>query len=304
MSVIFPFPALHPETLDYTNPESYEGRVERTSKTQIVVSHSIDRGNLVHELIKQERAIFCATVSVRGSIYRRTEIAREAELCETDNGYFCKQVIEVPDFLDELETFIISGVTILKKISAEEIKRIFVSQTEEIRDVQSKIGLSGIFLDGNINFPEKALIAHSGWRRFFSFDSLFQIKADKKFKPNGAFSTEFDHGQFKILITMAPALYDEINQNKNSPARSQVICASLTKALEEIHSAHLRIERATQGEEMSETDLQLLEQAEGLKNFFESHIPRIPTWEDENFNSTHAASMYRPATQISEAQGD
>ena len=300
MSVIFPFPALHPETLDYTDPQGYRSEVQRASN-KITVHHSIDRNNLVYRLIHEKMAVFCATVSVRGSIYRRTEDVPLDRAVDSQGDIFCRQVIEIPEFKDDLQIFINCGVATCREIKMEqgqeecfEFRSPDSSQNSPVVLLHKDTGLSDFFLDSEIRFPENSLIAYSGWNRFFSLDSLFTIVSDPKIIRYGEFSAHITYAnQLKIYIDMAPSLYDEINGNRNSPARGHVICAGLVKALEELHSAYLRTEE--QGEGANDTDRQLLEQAEGLKHYLESRSPPIPTWEDENFNAVYAASSYRPA---------
>ena len=278
MSTLFPHPVLHEKTLDYRDPEAYKATFQRkNSGTVLEVRHTLKKGTLIASLIEQKEASFYCTVSVGGTAFRRTEKAA-ADI--QDDRITADQEIELPAFKNHLEMFAMAGVLNhdAKQVSWEKVT-----------------GMDNFYKSENsasLYFSDHAMLACSGWRRFYSMNALFQIKSDSDIGP-GVFQAETCYQPtIRITISMDHKLFDEVQTNPSGSVRAHVLCASLVSTLKELKEKHEKYSEGN-GANVDDTDVTDLEAAEGLKQFLISK--QIPTWEDENFNAVEAASKFKPA---------
>ena len=277
MSTLFPHPVLHDKTLDYRDPKAYEATFQRKTKTILEVRHTLKRNTLVASLIEREEASFYCTVSVGGTAYRRTETIaaniREDRITAT-------QEIKIPAFRDRPEVFVMAGVLNqdAKPVSWEE-----AIDMDDFHKSESSVTLG---------FPGHAMLACSGWRRFYPMDALFRTKLDSQID-EGIFQAETCYQPtIRITITMGRKLFREVNDYPRGAARAHVLCASLIPALKELEERYRRCSGGN-GADADDIDQTVLEAAEGLKQYLISK--KIPTWEDEEFNAVEAASKFKPA---------
>lgn len=272
MSIIYPFPVLYRETLDYEDPGAYSAELRREGRTKVAVDHRLKADTLVGSLVRAEQAKFYCTVSVRGTAFRRTETVPFPETVAENGALVAQQRVEIPAFPWAPEVFASAGVVLLEE--------------QDIPGAEAP-GVSGFFRDGGpLRFPPHSRIAFGGWLRFFSMSALFHIQSDPDIE-EGAFKTEVNRGErLQVSITMHPKLFDEIETNRESRTRAHILCAALTQAFQELHQAW----QATQADGLlqDEADTRFLELAEGLGDFLRSK--GIPTWEDDSFNPSLSAS--------------
>lgn len=274
MSVIFPFPVMHERSLDYIDPRAYGLELRRDDKRSLTALHSLSSDTLVGELVGDGLASFYCTLSVRGTAYCRTQLSDRESVMVSEHTVRATQRVEVPAFSWQPEVFANCGVVLHE---SKTVAREDASGVDKF-----------FFADGaeEIAFPKHARIATSGWKRFFSMNSLFQIKSDR----------EMDLGPFKavvgrsdpiqITITMHPSLYDEVKFSSDSRVRAHVLCSALTQAFEELRQASENIREAQLLPE--DEDEQFLEHAEGLENYLKSR--NIQTWREDGFIPSYAAS--------------
>ncbi len=275
MSVIFPFPVMHERSLDYNDPRAYGIELRRDDKRSLTAIHILRADTLVGEMVKDGLASFYCTLSVRGTAYCRTQLTEQESVIVSDHAVQATQRVEVPAFSWQPEVFANCGVVLH---DAKTVSREDASGVDDF-----------FFEDGaeEIAFPKHARIATSGWKRFFSMNSLFQIKSDR----------EMDLGPFKavvgrsdpiqITITMHPSLYDEVKYRSDSRVRAHVLCSALTQAFEELRQASDNI-REGQMQLADDEDEQFLQHAEGLENYLKSKD--IQTWREDGFIPSYAAS--------------
>ena len=274
MSLIYPFPVLHPESLDYENPNAYTAEMKRVDATSIHIAHEIKRDNLVSDLLEQDAAAFFVTVAVSGTVYRKTETAQKFEP-HTDK-IRAKQDIIIPAFRNNPTVSANCGIVALRdvKLDSDRVRGI----TEFFRDEKS------------FTFPAHSVLAYRGWRRFFGLNALFRIINDQEIKNNGEFKCElYTSDSFRIDIRMGRMLYDAVERDKNGKERAHVLCSALTWVLQDLWKAHKQLLE----ENPDEVDNHMLEQAQDLKRYLINKD--IPTWEDDDFNAVYAASKCYPA---------
>ena len=272
MSTVFPHPVLHQDSMDYDDPLAYSAEFSRSSKVAIEVEHRLKKNTLVASLVEQGKASFFCTVAAGGTVYRRTEKVENIDL--KDELITARQKIELPTFRNRPEIFANAGVFNHAKI------KICWSEAA---------GVDEFHRDEYLGFSDYALLAHKGWVRFFPMDALFQIKSEKNM-PMGEFRshTSFANSAIRIFITMAPKLFDEVVSDRDSPARSHILCAAMIIALKELRQIWEKNENGSREDE----DGIHLEAAEGLKQYLEKN--GIPTWEAEDFDPAESASKFKP----------
>lgn len=274
MSSIFPFPVLHNESLDYEDPQAYLAEPSRR-KNEIIVKHKLKNNNLVADMVLQQDATFFTMVAVRGTIFRKTytlENMFNNPNTEQSQEIKSQQNMTIPNFRNKPDVFVNCGVVMSK---------------ETDRDAQQAKGVSKFFHDtGKIVFPQHAIIAFSGWTRFFSMGSLFRIVVAKY--DAGLFNVELDYSNtFRIVIRVGNKLYENIVNNRTGPTRNHVLCVALTVAFTELKQSNDQLENNT--EDSNELEEKKLELAEGLKLYLQSK--GILSWEDAEFNPAYAASI-------------
>lgn len=276
MSIVYPFPVLHENTLDYDDPKAYSSELRRDGKTKVVIDHRLKRDTLVGSLILQGKAAFYSTVSVRGTTFRSTQTVDQTDVKPIQDLLEAEQKVQIPEFPWSPEVFASSGVVLL--------------EDEEV-STQSESDLMDFFRDGStIRFPAQAKLAFKEWVRFFSMGALFQIESEESIK-DGAFSVQVSRSnRLQILIRLPHALYDEVNANREGGARRHILCAALTQAFQELYQAQLVVNDTSNIFDSKEEAEQFLELAEGLKQHLEDR--KIPTWDDDGFNPAYSASLY------------
>lgn len=288
MTILYPFPVLHSESLDYRDPRAYRAEPQRTGRAAVVIDHVLRANTLVGRLVQQRAATFFATVSVRGTVFRDTRITASDSLHASGNKFSAKQTIPLPEFSWAPELFVHAGVLLLRSVTLTE---------NQVSD-EIKQGLSDFYGNTSIHFPSHSRIAFIDWKRFFSMSALFKIQSDITYK-NGHFQSEtIRSSPIQISVTMSPQLFDEIEADHDSTARAHILCSALTQTFQELHHA----QKAGQSDlldQRDDADVQFLEQADGLKVYLESR--GIPTWEDEQFNPTYSASRLYQASLVESA---
>lgn len=278
-AIVYPFPVLQQETLDYDIAEGYKVNLARNG-FMVSIEHVLQTNTLVAEMIHKKLATFYGTVSVRGTSFRRTETVMIEHIQDNGAGELvATQKIQIPDFKRDLDVFASTGVYLMKEQNVPVKQALGVSEFLRPPEI------------GELNFPLHSMIAFSGWKRFFSMSALFIIRSDNAIEL-GAFKVNVSRtGHLKITITLHPELFDEVEANHDSKARAHILCTALATALQEIYQAHLRV---TSTHEPDDYDTQFLELAEGLSIFLESN--GIPTWENEDFDPAFSASLLYKAS--------
>ena len=272
MSIVYPHPMLHGETLDYVDPQAYKAEFRKPNEALVEVTHVLKSPSLVAELVESGKAVFCCTVSVGGTSYRRTE---KMEGGKAWGGQVCVvQRLEIPKFGQSHEVFANAGVVLLEEVAL---------------DWKEDYGLDSFHKVQKLSFQAHALLATSGWKRFYQSGALFRIEMDKDMEGR-AFRADVSYEPaLRINIKMASELYDEVEAGEEGAARAHVVCASLAMLLEKLHVLY---QKQSDGDNLDETETAKLEKAEGLSQYLKSK--GIPTWDDQNFNPVEAASMYKP----------
>lgn len=290
MSIVYPFPVLHENTLDYRDAKAYSAELHRYGNTEVVIKHSLMRDTLVGSLVLQGRAAFYSTVSVRGTTFRCTQTVNQAEVKSIQDMLEAEQVVSIPEFPWSPEVFASSGAVLL--------------ESEEV-STQTECDLAEFFRDDTaIKFPAQARLAFKDWVRFFSMGALFQINSDSSIE-NGAFSVEpARSSRLQITISLSPTLYDDVvGMNRDSSVRRHILCAALSQVFQELWQKQQVVDQESNLFDGKEEAKQLLELAEGLRQYLENR--KIPTWEDPNFNPAYSASLcYRVEIPETEEEED
>ena len=270
MSTIYPHPVLHPDTLDYKDVGAYEYIPRRDGQT-IIVEHILRESALVGMLAREGKATFYATVSVLGTIFRRTKTI----VGESDNlgKITASQKIKLYPFIGSPQIHVQAGV-----VAHEEVEVDWATAAEG--------GLEDFHKAEKIKFPSYALLADGGWQSFYPANALFKLQSDPDYK-EGTFKVDIDRlsDTLKIIISLGPKLFDAVEAG-DEVARSQVLCAALAKALADIKRVY------NKKGERDETDVQLLEKAESLAIYLNRQ--GIPAWGSDGFDPVLSASLYKP----------
>ena len=276
MSLIYPFPVLHPESLDYENPDGYAAKMVRTGATGIEIEHEINRDNLVGELVEKGLAAFFVTVAVKGTIYRETEIAQKPDIHPGQEKFKAKQTLAIPAFRNNPTVWANCGIIALEDTTL---------------GIDAAKGLTEFYKDEKkFTFPAHSVLAYWGWKRFFGLNALFTIINDSAIGDNGEFKCEIEASvSFRINIRMGRRLYDAVERDKNGKERAHVLCSALTQAFVELAEKHRLLEDNPEEEQ----DDNMLEQAQDLKKYLINE--GISTWENNDFNAAYAASKCYPA---------
>lgn len=277
MSIMYPHPVLYEGSLDYGESADYRADVSKSHEV-IEVRHVLSRGSLVATLVESGKAEFFCTVSVGGTVFRRTESATGNIVGNSISGH---QRIEMPEFKFRREVFVHTGVCLLEK-----------------EDVawEDALGVTEFHEAPQLRFSDCAFLALSGWKRFFPQDALFHIESVQEMK-EGHFDARTNQGEsLRILVKTAPRTFQIVVHERDSTVRSHVLCAALAQTLAELKQAYKNV---SSGEaDTGPEDQQFLELAGGLKAFLRAK--KIPTWEDEGFSPILAASQYKPALMESD----
>ena len=272
MSIMYPHPVLYDGTLDYDADADYHADVSK-SREVIEVKHVLSRGSLVAALVESGKAKFFCTVSVRGTVFRRTESTAGNVVGNSISG---QQRVEIPEFKFRREIFVHTGVCLL-----------------ESEDVawEDASGVTEFHKAPRLSFSGRAFLALSGWKRFFPQDALFHIKSVQEMA-EGHFEARTNQGEsLRIVVSVAPRTYQTVVHERDSTVRSHVLCAALAQTLAELKQAYKNVSGGDS--DTGPEDQQFLESAEGLKAFLRAK--KIRTWEDEDFSPVLAASQYKPA---------
>ncbi len=280
MSIVYPFPTLHADTLDYDKSGSYAPELERADTTIIQITHKLATDNLVASLITKQSACFFATVCIRGTIFRKTERVSSNGITENDL-IVVKQQIKIPSLKNTDGVFVRPGVVLNEDCDINNAEAIGVSNFHK--------------QNASIHFPAFSIIAFTYWRNFFSMGTLFTIRSDEQMDKNheGSIRVEINYvTAIKINIKMSRKMFDEVERDKKGAIRSHILCTALTLALKELRHYYVQIEDY-------ETEL---EKAVGLKIYLQSK--KLPTWEDDNFDAAYVSSKLYPALLQSSGYND
>lgn len=275
MSIVYPHPMLHGETLDYVDPQAYKAEFRKPNENLVEVTHILKVPSLVAELVENGKAAFCCTVSVGGTSYRRTEMMSGGTAW--GEKISVEQKLEIPEFGRSHEVFANAGVVLLKEV---------------VLDWKEDYGLDDFHKGQKLHFQDYALLATSGWKRFYPSGALFRIEESKDMEGRTFRADVSYEPVLRVTIKMTSKLFDEVDADKEGTARAHVVCASLAVLLEQLHALYQK--QSVQGEqgELDETESTNLEKAEGLMQYLK--FKGIPTWDDQNFNPVEAASCYKP----------
>ncbi len=288
MSKLYPFPVLSQSTYDY-NEESKNGYdVEvRFLKDKVAVKQSLRGQNLVAAMLRAKDAQFCATVSVRSSVYRLTAVAPHSS-----HG-------------DELRSEQTLPVEVASAHCVVCVRPGVVSRSNKLVQVDDGMGLSSFYgSDDTFVLPPYAWLADGGWWSPCQESALFVTVRDPSIA-EGRFRTRLDRdGILRIIISMGQNTYHEVN--RNGRCRPAVIVASLTYALLELRAAYEKIEQCVDDPLTPAEDLEyergLLESAQYLQSYLEAQ--KIIDWTQDAFNASEAASAYKPLKLDSEYTTD
>lgn len=272
MNIIYPFPVLHPDTLDYNNPEKlYSVEFTKNDRGVVTIEHKLQKGNLVASLVEGGKAVFYGTVCARGTIFRNTCYAKSQDVQTLDNTCRTKIEMVIPSFSWGPRIIACGGVSLTSEMT--------VSQSDALQ-------VSSFLTDNcsQFHFKKNSMIAFSGWMELFSMLSLFRIHSSKDLEPGEFTASTYSANHLRINITMHPKLFDEVEQNMKGSARAHVLCTALANTLKEIHTAYKKPDG-----ELEANEEQLIEEAESLQGFLIRND--IPTWEDNDFNAALTASM-------------
>lgn len=277
MSIVYPFPVLHEHTMDYKDPSAYSTEMRRSGRAKILIDHCLSRNTLVGSLVLQGKAAFYGSVSIRGTSFRCTRLASNEGFEAGQEMLAVQQAITIPEYPWSPEVFACSGVVSLDSISVKS------SEHSDLGD---------FFMDSDdIDFPAHAKIAFKDWVRFFSLGALFHLYSEKNMADGTFFVDMAKNDRLQISIRLPQDLFDKIIAHERSGVRRHVLCSALTQGFQELMSAQ-QLVNETEDSGGNEEAEQLLELAEGLKKYLEEND--IPTWEEESFNPSGAASsLYR-----------
>ena len=221
MNVIYPYPTLHKDSLDYDNPTAYKPELKRIDKTAVQITHELSRDNVVAELVAEGVASFFCTVSVGGTIFRLTELTEILPSSPNINGAVrAEQKLTIPAFTNAMDIFARPGVVL------REAKKIILKDASGISAFHKSSG-------STIQFPAHAIIAYMDWQLFFSMNTLFILTADKSLGLGVFRAMVVYDPAFKIKIYMAPKLLYEV-KNK---------CDGVARGPRALHGSHLRAAR-------------------------------------------------------------
>ncbi len=289
MSKLYPFPVLSHSTYDYTEENKLGYKVSvHFLKDRVAVRHTILGKNLVSAMLRESEAMFCTTVSVKGSVYRLTSTAP----CKTvGDELTCDQTLPVEVIDKNYRVFVKPGV---------------VSCARRLVQVEESMGLS-LFYDKDDQFvlPAYAWLADGDWwTPQPQENALFVTEIDPDIS-EGRFRTRLDIDvSLRIIISMNSKTYHEVN--RNGPCRPAVILAALTYALQELRNARNKVVQSCDDMSTSAEDLVyergLLESAQYLASYFEER--QINDWTHDKFNASEAASAYKPLELDQEYDSD
>lgn len=284
MNIIYPFPVLHPESLDYDCPEEiFSVEFSKSDKGTVTIEYKLKQESLVGSLVKNGTAVFFGTVCARGTIFRATRSIDAQAVNLADELLLAKQVISLPNFSWKPRVIACGGVSLTTEKSVN--LNDFSEVSSFITDIRKEY-----------DFKRNSMIAFSGWMELFSLLSLFRIHSKKEINPGEFLVSTSSANQLQINISMHPKLFEEVDNYKHGSARAHVLCTALTSTLKEIHAAYIKpTGEAEQGDE------QLIEEAEILQEFLIRN--NIPTWEDNEFNAASTASKcYKVFLEIERRQ--
>ena len=270
----FPFPVLSETSLCYVDGVSYEAHVHRRDENDdITVEHRLRGDSLVTALVNQKRAKFACDVSVPLTMCRR--------VYPLDGGGEAVATQQIPCNEGEF-----SGIPRLRPI---------VVCTEGIPAtlVRDFHGLDPIYSGEHVQFPDGAIVADAGWKKFGGHRGLFWVECDSDMPAGTVRVTESTSDGFYFVVSVHPEDYALMHApgERENECRGVMINA-LTDAMSELRSGDLRQEW---GEHQS-----LL----ALYRDLEAH--GVSTWEDDDFRPIHAATALRPyaLSSIEDADDD
>lgn len=283
MSIVYPFPTLHADSLDYDDSNAYDPEIKKIDNV-IHITHKLSTGNLVASLIEQQSAYFFATVCISGTIFRKTKLLKLRGVTRR-SLIVGEQRFEIPSFMNtDMNTFTVfvrPGVVLKKACDICKVEAIGVSKFHKY--------------NATIHFPDHAIIAFTDWHYFFSMGTLFAMRSDKELdkEKEGVFRVEISYEPaLKITLVLSSKLYDEMERNPSGTTRSHIICSALTFAFKEFYEHY---------HSQDDYDAEL-EKAESLKNFLQSEA--LTTWEDEDFDATYVSSKLKPVFLQSSGDND
>ena len=278
MSTLFPHPVLHRHTMDYRDSDAYEVTFARNRQpgkaaAVVTVEHRLKKNTLLATLVERGDAAFYCTVAVDRTAYRLTEEA--TEVSTQDYAIVARQEIAIPAFRNYPDIFTVAGIHGLGE------QQVSMADAVDLDDFYKSDA-------STLELPKHGMLATSGWRQLTCEGALFRTVVDDRIK-KGGFKAETCYQPLRITVRMNRELFDEM-EKRNEVVRAQVLCASLSIMLKELHEKYKNCE---DGKEDSHDDASDLEVAGRLKKYLRAN--GIPTWEDDDFNPTEAASMYKPA---------
>lgn len=268
----FPFPVLSETSLCYVDGVSYEAHIHRRDEEDdITVEHRLRGDSLVAALVNEKRAKFACDVSVPLTMCRR--------IYPLDGDGEVVAMQRIPCNKGEF-----SGIPRLRPIvvCAERIPPTLV------RDFH---GLDAFYSEGHVQFPDGAIVADAGWKKFGGHSGLFWIECSSDVPPGTVRVTESTSDGFYFVVSVHPedyALMQTPGERENE-CRGVMINA-LTDAMSELRNGDLRHEWR---------DHQSLQ---ALYRDLEAH--GVPTWEDDDFRPIYAATTLRPYALSSPEEAD
>lgn len=264
----------------FDNPEGYDVSMFY-SGDKVTIDHLLKKNTLAGMLANNRSAVFYGSVSVRGTVYRKTEIIRHEETFDTnpDSGagnVIATQEIQIPGFKWRPEVASSAGVCLMKTESVP---------VEKARDISKHLSDKK---KGTLLLPKYSRIAFSGWKRFFSISDKLCICTNTEIEKNVVKITTSLDERFQITLSLHKELYIKVAGSRKN-TRAQIICTALATALKKLRRTYLNANSTHSEEDAGSFSLE-----EGLCEFLVSN--KIPTWKEDNFDPSHAATLLYKAS--------
>lgn len=195
----FSFPVLSPDSIDYSDECAYGAEAARSSNSSSVsVSHRLDGGGLVSQLVKNGQAAFACIVSLPATMYRRVEVADSTDLAHvqtidySQSGYGQDTVsMDSPMF------------------------RPVVLTTEKVEQQSvARDRLAFHWAGAGIVIPKGSIIAYDEWQRFGGSEGgLFEVEEDPNLADGQMRVQEETNNGYRFRIFVGARLYESIKES-------------------------------------------------------------------------------------------
>ena len=265
-----PFPVLSSDCLGYQDSVSYSARIFRRGKGgNISVEHHLSDDNLIASLVKNGGAKFACAVSVPSTMFRAVFTNDDAGI-QTTQSFDCGE----------------------GNLSDEAKFRPIVICTGGMQSatVCESYRLDEFYAGQTIQFPDGAIIADGGWKRFGGLGGSILVirKADENLESGKFWVEDSTENGFQFIVKVAADIYDALQkpgENKNHCI--SVLTHALSSGLALVAKRYRDNWREFQNLQMVHRDLE-------EKN--------EKTWEDEDFSPERAATTIYPHRLTEEAE--